>query len=179
MKRLTGPGPNPSGFCMCGCGGRTARHKQSRLDRGYRKGDYACWVKGHRHLPNGPEYIEDGNGCWIWQRSMTTTGYGRVWVAEAKRHVNAHRVVYERERGPIPEGMSLDHLCRVPRCVNPDHLEPVTHAENCRRGAAAKLTPVEAEAIRSSVETNAVLAARYGVQPGAISAIRNGHRWAA
>lgn len=45
----------------------------------------------------------------------------------------AHRVVYESLVGPIPAGLELDHTCRVRRCVNPDHLEPVTHAENQRR----------------------------------------------
>ena len=52
--------------------------------------------------------------------------------------VLAHRVYYERHVGPVPEGLELDHLCRNPGCVNPEHLEPVTHAENIRRGYQAK-----------------------------------------
>jgi len=48
----------------------------------------------------------------------------------------AHRAVYESERGPIPEGMTLDHLCRNRGCVNPDHLEPVTNRENILRGVS-------------------------------------------
>ncbi|WP_369010576.1 HNH endonuclease signature motif containing protein, partial [Bacillus cereus] len=49
--------------------------------------------------------------------------------------MRAHRYVYENLSGPIPEGMELDHLCRNPPCVNPDHLDPVTHEENMRRAA--------------------------------------------
>ncbi len=63
---------------------------------------------------------------------MGGTGYGLVF-AEGKRRV-AHRVVYKVLRGDVPKGLDLDHLCRNRRCVNPDHLEIVTHRENVLRG---------------------------------------------
>ena len=72
------------------------------------------------------------NGCWIWQASRTATGYGQITAAGTTK--KAHRVAYEAFKGPIPDGKLLDHLCRTPLCVNPDHLEPVDHAENARRG---------------------------------------------
>ena len=72
------------------------------------------------------------HGCWIWQASTTHNGYGQFWVGG--RMVKAHRFAYEMFVGPIPEGLELDHLCRVRNCVNPAHMEPVTHAENVRRG---------------------------------------------
>jgi hypothetical protein len=83
------------------------------------------------------KYMVDTAGCWLWRASMNNNGYGQIAIGTKdggdRRRVLAHRLSYELARGPIPEGMSLDHLCRKPACVNPDHLEPVSHAENMRR----------------------------------------------
>ena len=79
------------------------------------------------------------NGCWVWMASRYTDGYGKFALTHAKS-VRAHRFAYELEVGPIPEGLVIDHLCRVPLCVNPSHLEPVTNLENIRRGARANQT---------------------------------------
>ncbi|HET6916643.1 MAG TPA: HNH endonuclease signature motif containing protein [Acidimicrobiales bacterium] len=73
--------------------------------------------------------------CMVWIGATNSKGYGLVTV-EGTQHL-AHRVAYEAEYGPIPEGHVLDHLCRVRNCVNPTHLQPVTIAENNRRGRAA------------------------------------------
>lgn len=72
--------------------------------------------------------------CWTTANNTPdrTTGYVRVRIGRTK--VPAHRAVYESIVGPIPEGMELDHLCRNRACVNPGHLEPVSHQENCIRG---------------------------------------------
>lgn len=72
------------------------------------------------------------DGCWIWNGSAAHGRYGSF--REGGRVLTAHRFAYEATVGPIPEGLELDHLCRVTLCVNPAHLEPVTHAENVRRG---------------------------------------------
>lgn len=72
--------------------------------------------------------------CWLWIGPKTTTKYiqyGRFYFKG--KLVSAHRFSYQQFVGPIPEGMHLDHLCRVPLCVNPAHLEPVTNLENIRR----------------------------------------------
>ncbi|MCE5309611.1 MAG: HNH endonuclease [Acidobacteriales bacterium] len=68
--------------------------------------------------------------------TVARDGYGDVYVP-GRRTTQAHRVAYEVFRGPIPEGLHIDHLCRVTCCVNPDHLEPVTPAENNRRAGSA------------------------------------------
>lgn len=73
-------------------------------------------------------------GCWLWTAAKTgsTHRYGAfVWNGQQS---TAHRFAYEFWRGPIAEGMSVDHLCRTPPCVNPDHLEVVSQGENILRG---------------------------------------------
>lgn len=80
----------------------------------------------------------DDNECRLWTRSTNFGGYGKFPLGG--KEVAAHRVAYELTKGPIPEGLVLDHLCRVRLCCNPDHLEPVTHAENVRRGERATKT---------------------------------------
>jgi hypothetical protein len=78
------------------------------------------------------EKTEDG--CWLWLASLDARGYGQFRRPEPPHIAKAHRVSYELHVGPIPEGLTLDHLCRVRHCVNPDHLEPVTNRENILRG---------------------------------------------
>ena len=75
---------------------------------------------------------EPNSGCWLWTATTDWAGYGRIKVAG--RMQRSHRIAYEALIGPIPFGLHIDHLCRVPNCVNPAHLEPVTSKENLRRG---------------------------------------------
>lgn len=81
---------------------------------------------------------QEDSGCWVWVAGKSPLGYGRFGVGS--NTYLAHRIVYEALVGPVPDGLELDHLCRNPSCVNPGHLEPVTHAENMRRGANANKT---------------------------------------
>ena len=71
------------------------------------------------------------SGCWVWTGYLQKNGYG-----EYPRHRAAHRTLFEIVRGPVASHLDLDHLCRVRCCVNPHHLEPVTHKENVQRGEA-------------------------------------------
>lgn len=82
--------------------------------------------------PRSPGWVVEENGCHTWIGAICSGGYGNVVVKGKTR--KAHRVRYERERGPVPIGMELDHLCRNRACVNPLHLEPVTRRENVKRG---------------------------------------------
>jgi hypothetical protein len=72
------------------------------------------------------------DGCWMWTGAHSAAGYG--YFRLHGRMLRAHRVSYELAVGPIPDGLTLDHLCRNPSCVNPAHLEPVTMRENTMRG---------------------------------------------
>jgi hypothetical protein len=73
------------------------------------------------------------NGCWRWRGCLAKNGYGRFSVGRGK-NVAAHRYAWLWLKGPIPEGLVIDHLCRNRDCVNPEHLEPVEQRENLHRG---------------------------------------------
>jgi hypothetical protein len=75
---------------------------------------------------------DTATGCLVWPGTVTNRGYGEIKVEGKRKPV--HRVLFEVEVGPIAEGLQLDHLCRNRLCVNPAHLEPVTHIENVLRG---------------------------------------------
>jgi hypothetical protein len=106
--------------CGCGCG---------ELVRGK-------FANGHNARRGPIDYLEEDRGyetpCWVWQRFINPAGYGMKRVGPATRL--AHRVYYVARFGAVPEGLELDHLCRVRACVNPDHLEPVTKRVNILRG---------------------------------------------
>lgn len=75
--------------------------------------------------------------CWLWTGSRhPRNGYARVWFDKHDDHL-AHRVAFEWARGAIPDGLVIDHICRVRHCVNPDHMELVTSVENVMRGVSA------------------------------------------
>jgi hypothetical protein len=76
--------------------------------------------------------VKNENGCWIWNGVVHKRGYGKFGVGVGNKPY-AHRFSYEHFKGPIPPGLAIDHLCSVPLCVNPAHLEAVTTAENNRR----------------------------------------------
>jgi hypothetical protein len=92
-------------------------------------GNRLCVRPEHLALrDDGPLYELAAGGCWLWARRLDRQGYGkkRFEVRGVKKDVGAHRWMWEREVGPVPDGMQLHHLCRVRRCVNPAHLEVVT-----------------------------------------------------
>ena len=84
------------------------------------------------------------DGCWQWIGGTKAAGYGQFAVNGKK--VIAHRWSYEFFVGPIGDGLEIDHLCRNPSCVRPDHLEPITIAENRARRVAAKTSCIHGHA---------------------------------
>lgn len=79
---------------------------------------------------------EPNSGCWLWIGKINAQGYGVIMRKQADgkiKNYRAHIIGYRLYVGDVPGGLELDHKCRVRSCVNPAHLEPVTHQENCRR----------------------------------------------
>jgi hypothetical protein len=89
------------------------------------------------------------DGCWVWMAGVNTGGYGGY------QQKMVHRLTYEALVGPIPQGLELDHLCRVKPCCNPDHLEPVTRRENALRYWAAKRLDAKLAALGVAMPTAA------------------------
>lgn len=138
----------------------------------------------------------DARGCWIWT-AWKARGYGRMQIGgRAGRPVRAHRVSWELNRGPIPDGMCVLHNCPDgdnPLCVNPAHLWLGTHADNmadmASKGRAARhlgedhvnavLTDKDVVAIRSRwpAESQRALAREFGVSPRAINFVVHMETW--
>lgn len=77
--------------------------------------------------------VKEENGHWLWQRQLHKKGYAKGKVGNPQKSVWVHRLSYETFVRPIPDGLTIDHLCLVKSCVNPDHLEAVSSEENTRR----------------------------------------------
>ena len=119
--------------------------------RGWCNRHYLRWYRHGHPLAGGTERVLDDSpdrfwskvdksgDCWLWTAATNSRGYGVTWSDGALGL--AHRRSYTDAKGPIPDGMELDHLCRTPVCVNPDHLEPVSHRVNVARGMAGKGQP--------------------------------------
>lgn len=143
----TAPAETGYGLCCCGCGRLAPIADRTDKRRSWVKGEPKRYVHGH-HGRKQERWKQTSTGhkspCWIWLLHKNS-GYGQE--GRNGRTRRAYQVQFEQRHGPVPLGKQLDHLCRVPACVNPDHLEPVTAAENVRRGAATKLKEAEVREI--------------------------------
>lgn len=115
--------------------------------------------------------------CWIWPYSTNKDGYGHFQKDGVMKDV--YRWMYEQIKGPVPHGCELDHLCRNRLCVNPEHLEPVSHAVNSRRGNRAKFTNEQVLEIRAlqGKMTQKEIGKKYGVSGSCIGYIHKGRNY--
>ena len=178
---------NPSGLCMCGCREFAPVAKSNRREVGYIKGQTIRYISGHENRKNGPiMYIKEDRGyktkCWIWQWCLSYKGYGVVSKVRDPSGL-AHVWMYKKYGGIIPEGLQLDHLCKVKCCVNPEHLEPTTNAENCRRSKKTRLTHEIVYDLRKMREETGLsyekLGVVFGINRTTAWQICSGLRWIA
>jgi len=134
---------------------------------------------GGKPIKDGPQYIIDpATECWIWQLYKDKKGYG-ILKRKGKNH-KAHRFFYERKKGKIPDDLQIDHICRNTSCINPDHLEIVNNAENCRRGSNAKLKESDVAKIRKWLSDGikqVAIANEFNVSPCCINDILKERTW--
>ena len=138
----------------------------------------------------------DANGCWIWTKSKTGSGYGKFALGGGKTD-GAHRVSFKTFNGSIPDGNDVCHRCDIPLCVNPEHLFAGTRSENIKdasakgrlkkhhtkRGTsnpAAKLNPTSVNEIRLALEvgrSKASISRQYGISPQLVLLIAKNQVW--
>ena len=120
--------------------------------------------------------VQRKTDCWIWPYSLNKDGYGHL--QKNKKLTGAHKLIFEFINGELPKGIELDHLCRTPMCVNPTHLEAVSHAENCRRGNNSKISSNDVNEIKKlALKMNhREIAEIFGVSRSHVSMIVKGTR---
>lgn len=175
-RHASAPGPNPEGLCLCGCGNPTPLATGKRFP-----GKPVRYIVGHgtrsAPYPDAPYTVDERTGCWEWSFVRDRNGYGYLTID--RRTVKAHRFYYEMAVAPISPGMHIDHLCKNTSCVNPEHLEVVTPAENARRRSTTRLTRADVDTIRSLAGTipQGEIASRFGISPGYVSTLIKGNKW--
>jgi hypothetical protein len=121
------------------------------------------------------------NACWLWTGHIEPNGYGRFGGGgRSCFRTSPHRFSYELAHGPIPDGLVIDHLCRVPNCVNPGHLDAVPTCVNVQRGKGAKLNHVAARVIRYLHQKGfslSRLARAYKIDPSTVWSAARGETW--
>jgi HNH endonuclease len=169
----------PFGYCHCRCGWKTPLAKTTNRKEGRIKGQPLRFLPGHQNRKRVRVIAEDRDHvtpCCISQLKKNKDGYA---VEKLRgRSVLAHRAAYERVRGEIEDGLELDHLCGQPDCVRLDHLEPVTHRENLRRGSRTKLALPDVIEIRRDPRKQGIIAEEYGISQSQVSRIKRGASWA-
>ena len=170
----------------CSFCGALRERKPSEIKRAANSSCNSTCYGNHKHqkamerteaIRPGRYAVDPETGCWKWRGSKDPLGSGMLGF---RRHIlRAHRAAWEQWRGPIPAGYVIDHLCRNPSCINPDHLEPVLPRENCIRGNVRKVTPEMVRFIRANAGTmlNIDMAAALGISSSTVDNIVNKKSW--
>lgn len=172
----------PFGTCHCGCGGKTRIAKLTSTARYRRAGMPYRYLHGHDRCRSGNEFAVENRDykspCWIWKRHINSSGYGMMRDSAGTLRAS-YAVYYENKFGKVPEGLQLDHKCRQRACVNPDHLDPVTHAINVARGASCTISSEKIRRVKVLLENGTrqiEVAAAVGISQSAVSDIKLGKK---
>ncbi len=175
-----------SEFCSARCSQPTIAKRRTLEER--------FWEKVDKNGPV-PAHVPELGPCWVWTSSTNGRGYGQISSGgNGGRPLKAHRVAWEMENGPIPDGLDVLHKCDNPICTRASHLMLGTHLDNMRdmftkgrrqaavgeRAAGAKLCECAVRAIRrlsGEGVTRADLGRRFGVHPMSILAIVRREHW--
>ncbi len=165
------------GFCACGCGEKTRLAPFDHKTLGWKKGEPYEFITQHHNNHKRKSYVEDKNGCHVWQGQPSQ----RYPARKVKgKPVHVHVWAWEQAHGKVPAGMVLHHTCSNTRCVNVEHLEVVTPAENAQYGAATRLTMAKANRIRHLAQmghTYREIAEEYGISRRTVESVVYGHSW--
>ena len=170
------------GFCRCGCLQKAPIARWSNRTMGWVNGEPKKWCNGHASRCMLPcVAVDEATGCWNWLKRLQPNGYAfGVNFSGNNARGAMHRTTWELVFGPVPQDLDLDHLCRNRKCVNPDHLEPVTRKENVRRGAGVKLNVDLVKSIKRTHQTGLThreVAALFGLPKSTVSFVIAGSVW--
>jgi hypothetical protein len=169
----------PLGYCQCGCGEKTPIAKKTRAYCGHVKGEPIRFINNHHRLLSPVPYIVDKEtGCWLWQRAKDEKGYGVLRSNDMTQR--AYVVYHKAEYGEIPPHMERHHRCENRACVNPHHLEVVSHTHNMRLAVNTKLTLEVAREIRKRYENGEAaraLAKEFGVDRTMVYKLLRNEYW--
>lgn len=172
----------PYGYCQCGCGNKTRLADRNHSRYGYVKGEPLRYLHRHQNT-RYKEYSEEDRGyktlCWIWRGDLNPKGYGIKYLnrkIHGRGQMPAHRHMWEKLHGPVPDGLELHHQCEVRSCCRDEHCKPLTHAEHMREHLTKLSEADKAQAIHLYATTNLTgkeIGNMFGVRQSHVSALAN------
>ena len=159
----------PAEECECGC------RRRAKAGRRFAAGHSPAKSQNVKEEAFWRNMVIRPDGCWVWQAYLNDWGYGTVADVRpaAQKTMRAHGLAYELIFGKIPKELEFDHTCKNRACINPWHLEPVTHFENMRRSSNAKITNEQVAEIKAAPRSDVGrLPEKYGISKHLVATIR-------